>query len=88
MNRNQAQWTNSVYCNVAGAKANKNTNLYRPRSSRNKVYFHSETLDKTQTAIEKQKKEALSPITRKSLLWSSHRNTDQTCVTNDTGHEM
>ena len=75
--------TAATKCNVAGAKANKNTNLYRPRSSRNKVYFHSQTLAKTQTAIEKQNKEALSPITRKSLLWSSHRITSQQYLTVD-----
>jgi len=48
------------YCNVAGVKANKNTKLSDKDPHGTRFICNSETLDKTQTTIEKQNKEALS----------------------------
>ena len=52
--------TASTKCNVAGVKANKNTNLSDKDPHGTRFICNSETLDKTQTTIEKQNKEALS----------------------------
>ena len=47
--------TAATKCNVAGVKADKNTNLSDKDPHGTKFICNSETLDKTQTAIEKQK---------------------------------